>query len=124
MTGLSFDPIGDDFILRRVTESGETTQITLSGLEVLTLTQMAEGLRAQILARQSTQSRQAIVAMPVTGFVFHQELMGEKLLVTLVFGTHGASNMTVALDPGTAADLAAAIPEHLNTMLSVNRTKQ
>jgi hypothetical protein len=51
--GLTLDPKGEDFILRRTNAAGRTVSMTLSEDNVLTLAQSAQRLQDHILVRRS-----------------------------------------------------------------------
>ena len=127
MTGLSIDPVGDHFILRRDRADGENASISLTPEEMLTLAEMAPSLRQQALRMiypQGTSSVQAIMAMDVFDFQLRPEVLEAKLLLMLRLGTTGSSSVAYAFSRTLVDRLAREISLHLPKLLEHPPTKQ
>ncbi|HEX3496387.1 MAG TPA: hypothetical protein VHT02_04285 [Methylocella sp.] len=124
---LSLYPYGEDFVLFRVTAGGNTTEVILSASEVLTLIARVPALSQQVLSRfrpENTGTVRAVLVPDVAGVVLHQELLGEKMLLTLQLGTTGSSQATFAFSHDVAARLAEDIPPYLSKLRGSAPTKQ
>jgi hypothetical protein len=125
--GLSLDPHGKDFVLRRVTTDGNTKEIILSASDVLTLTAMVPAINQLVFSRlrpKNTGTVRTVLVPDVAGVVLHQEFLGDKMLLTLQLGTTGSSQATFAFSHDVAARLAEDIPPYLSKLRGSAPTKQ
>jgi hypothetical protein len=89
--GLSLDPKGDDFILRRTSTNGKTVSVTLSNDDIITLAQSIPSLRDRILAGHNLTrgAISAVVMTEVTQVVLNTDLHRSEIHLTMI-DRHGA----------------------------------
>ncbi len=127
MVGLSLDPAGDHFVLRSVKADGTTTTMPLSVEDVVTLVAMAPALSQQVFSHSRPENKAragAIIAVDVARVLFQPEILGEKVLMTLLFDTSGNSQATFAFSLDLAAQTAENILSQVRKARETKPTKQ
>jgi hypothetical protein len=121
---LTLDPDGDDFVLRRVDESGALSEMKLSDDDVLTLGQSSPNLRQRILAKRTPQSGvvSPVFATNVVQVGLAPDTLSEDILLTLV--APDGSQVTFALPPHIARHLSERLPHHASLVESAKMPRQ
>jgi hypothetical protein len=111
--GLTLDPSGDNFILRRTTANGRTVGMTLSDGDVLTLAQSAPVFRDRILSKRNPAGGEysAVYATPVVQIGLAPDALRENVLLTLV--APSGAQVTFELPPHIVDHLVERLPVHL-----------
>lgn len=121
---LSLDPIGDDFVLRKIMPDGTAATITLSEADVLTLAQSAQSLRDHILARRSREgaAHSPVAVTPVVQVGLDDGSLGETIHLTLIAPSGSRASFELPLE--IAGLLAQRLPERLARLKAMSQTKQ
>jgi len=121
---LSLDPHGKDFVLKRTSESGETVEIILSAMDVLTLAQSAQRLKDHILAQQSRSGVSMGVHMPVAQVSLNTDIHVHEILLGLIDGNGAEQRFALPLE--VAKPLAERLPVRIAEIEAVipTRTRQ
>ena len=109
--GITLDPKGNDFILRRTDTKGRTNSITLTKDDILTLSQSIPSLRDHILSGQSPGDGTAISFVAVTEVAqigLNTDVHRSEIHLTMI-DRHGA-HVGFALSPEIARYLAQRLP--------------
>ena len=122
--GLTIEPIGDEWILRRTSNAGKTTGIKLSDGDILTMVAHGLLLQGHIGPRlNSPQDRhQKTIAFPEPQIDLTSDILASMLLVTATIQT--GVGISFAFSMASAQGLADAILQQLNLMRSESQTRQ
>jgi hypothetical protein len=121
---LSLDPVGDNFVLRRVDAEGLVTTMALSETDILTLAQSVPALQQQVLSRHNPKagSHSAVAVTEVVQVALNDESLGEKILLTMI--APGGSRATFAIPPLIGDLLVQRLPVFLARIAAAKLTKQ
>jgi hypothetical protein len=116
--GLTLDPQGNDFVLRRTTPDGKTRSLVLSDDDVLSLAQSAPLFRGRILSKRNPEggTLSAVYATPVVQIGLAPDALGENILLTLIAPSD--AEVTFELPPHIVGHLVQRLPAHLARALA------
>jgi hypothetical protein len=122
--GLSFDRAGDDYVLRRTTENGKTSSLTLSLQETITLAELSPGWRDAVLQSlpDGGGTVRRTVGVPVVGYHISSDIHGEIVVMALA-PPSGPENIHL-LRKAAAQELAQGLLEMVSHMDDGRPTKQ
>ena len=122
--GLSLDPKGDDFILRRTSAAGKTMGMTLSDEDVLTLAQSAPLFRDRILSKRTPEAGaiSAVFVTPVERAHLTVDILENNVLLTMI-APSGAS-IGFSLPEEIARLLVERMPVYLAQLRAAKPTRQ
>jgi hypothetical protein len=122
--GLDLQDEGDGFSLLVTDQNGKTSKVALTDDQLLTLAQSAPLFQARVLAKRSRTEAgvEAVYSTPVKEAILNTDLLGEKILLTLV--APNEARVVYELTPHLANNLVQRLPDRILEVLGHQMPKQ